>query len=161
MITCLSFLSLRFKVRDSPALFKTNRGNGGVRLLRMCALIVLVLAICWFRNQIYCLRFKFDLTKMETPVHQFTVVSCMGNSTLTPFIYYATKSTYMKHFLTLLCREKKDYSTNEISSEAKRANKITCSTSVPLSSPKIPKVKTLTRNEYDEYYARSVEVLQG
>lgn len=160
MITCLSFLSLWFKVRDSPALFKTNKGKRGVRLLRMCALIAIVLAICWFPNQIYYLLFKFDLTKMDTPVHQFTVVFCMGNSTFNPFIYCATNSTYRKHILALFCREKKEYSTDEISSDTKRGKKITCSTSVPLSSPKIPKVKTLTRNEYDECYARSADELQ-
>ena len=160
MITCLSFLSLWFKVRDSPALFKSNKGKKGVRLLRMCALIATVLAICWFPNQIYYLLFKFDLTKMDTPVHQFTVVFCMGNSTLNPFIYCATNSTYRKHFLALFCREKKEYSTDEISSDAKRGKKTTCSSSVPLSSPKIPKVKTLTRNEYDECYARSADELQ-
>ena len=161
MITCLSFLSLWAKVRDSPALFKTNKGKRGVRLLRMCAMIAIVLAICWFPNQIYYLLFKFDLTKMDTPVHQFTVVFCMGNSTLNPFIYCATNSTYRKHFFALFGREKRECSTDEISSDAKRAHKITISTSIPLSSAKIPKVKTLTRDEYDECYARSVDELEG
>jgi len=157
-ITSLSFLSLWYKVRDSPALFKTNKGKAGVRLLRMCALVAVVLALCWFPNQIYYLLFKFDITKMDTAAHQVTVVLCMGNSTLNPFIYFATNSVYRKHFLQLFgLQSSTGYSVDEASSEANKANRVTSSTMTPVASHRVLQVKSLSRNEYDECYARSVE----
>lgn len=159
LITCLSFLSLWIKVRDSPALFKTNKGKAGVRLLRMCAIIAVVLALCWFPNQIYYLLFKFDITEMDTPAHQFTVVLCMGNSTLNPFIYCATNSTYRKKFFQFIGLEKKTFSIDEASSETNKANKGTSSTPLPVIQQYNPRVKSLSRNEYDECYARSTEEL--
>ena len=160
MITCLSFLSLWIKVRDSPALFQTNKGQAGIRLLRMCAIIAVVLALCWFPNQLYYLLFKFDVTQMDTPAHQVTVVLCMGNSTLNPFIYCATNPTYRKQFLHLICLKKKSFGMEEASSEVKKGIKMTSSSSVPVVSQYVPNVKSLSRNQYDECYARSVEELR-
>ena len=157
LITCFSFLSLWRKVRDSPALFQTNKGKAGVRLLRMCALIAIVLAICWFPNQVYYLLFKFDITKMDTAIHQVTVVLCMGNSTLNPFIYCATNSVYRKQFLRLFGLEGRDYSVDDPSSNAKKGNKNTSSTSDQLAQNK---VKNLSQDEFEECYARTDEELQ-
>lgn len=121
-ITCLSFLSLWVKVRDSPALFQTNRGKAGVRLLRMCAITAVVLAICWFPNQVYYLLFKFDITQMDTAAHQVTVVMCMGNSTLNPFIYCAINPSYRKHFINFLCPWRSGYDAADVISDDKRAH---------------------------------------
>ena len=159
-ITCLSFISLWMKVRDSPALFKTNKGKAGIRLLRMCALISFTLALCWFPNQVYYLLFKFDITKMDTAAHQVTVVLCMGNSTLNPFIYCASNLTYRKQFLQLFGLKRKAGSdTEEASSDTKRDNKGTSSTLVPVVLTNLPQVKSLSRSQYEECYAcaQSVE----
>lgn len=157
LITCFSFLSLWRKVRDSPALFKTNKGKAGVRLLRMCALIAILLAFCWFPNQVYYLLFKFDITKMDTAAHQVTVVLCMGNSTLNPFIYCATNSVYRKQFLRLFGLKNRDYSVDDPSSNAKKANKSTSSSSDQLAQKK---VKNFSQDQYEECYARTVDELQ-
>lgn len=159
LITCVSFLSLWRKVRHSPALFKTRKGKSGVRLLRMCALIAITLALCWFPNQIYYLLFKFDITKMDTPAHQVTVVLCMGNSTLNPFIYCASNSTYRKQFMRFLGLGKEDYSLDDVSSNAKKANKNTSSTS-DQGAQKIQTVKKLSQGEFNDCYARGTEERQ-
>ena len=96
---------------------------------------------------------------MDTPAHQFTVVLCMGNSTLNPFIYCATNSTYRKKFFQFIGLEKKTFSIDEASSETNKANKGTSSTPLPVIQQYNPRVKSLSRNEYDECYARSTEEL--
>ena len=153
-ITTLSFLSLWMKVRNSPALFQTNKGKAGVRLLRMCAIIAVVLAICWFPNQVYYLLFKFDITQMDTAAHQVTVVMCMGNSTLNPFIYCVTNQSYRKHFMEFICPWKSGYGLEETRSDDKQAHRMSSSTTVPVQSQFIPRVTNLPRN--NEYYSRSV-----
>jgi len=153
-ITTLSFLSLWIKVKNSPALFQTNKGKAGVRLLRMCAIIAVVLAICWFPNQVYYLLFKFDITQMDTAAHQVTVVMCMGNSTLNPFIYCVTNQSYRKHFMELICPWKSGYGLEETRSDDKQAHRMSSSTTVPVQSQFIPRVTNLPRN--NEYYSQSV-----
>ena len=103
VVTSVAFINLGLRARQSPALFKTNHGRAGIRLLRMCTVTAVVLAICWFPNQFYYLLFKFDITLMDTPAHHFTVIMCMGNSCLNPFIYCATNKSYRKTFIKLLC----------------------------------------------------------
>ncbi|XP_020897497.2 bombesin receptor subtype-3 isoform X2 [Exaiptasia diaphana] len=103
VVTSAAFINLGLRVRQSPALFKTNHGRAGIRLLRMCTVTAVVLAICWFPNQFYYLLFKFDITLMDNPAHHFTVIMCMGNSCVNPFIYCATNKSYRKKFIKLLC----------------------------------------------------------
>ena len=154
VITSLSFVSLWMKVKDSPALFQTNKGKAGVRLLRMCAIIAVVLAICWFPNQVYYLLFKFDITQMDTTAHQVTVVMCMGNSILNPFIYCITNQSYRKHFTEFLCPCKSSYGLEETRSDDKQAHRMSSSTTVPVQPQFIPRVTNMPRN--NEYYSRSV-----
>lgn len=103
LVTSIAFINLGIRVRHSPALFKTNHGRAGIRLLRMCTTTAVVLGICWFPNQLYYLLFKFDLTFMDTPLHHFTVIMCMGNSCVNPFIYCATNKAYRERFIGILC----------------------------------------------------------
>ena len=158
LITSLCFLSLRRKVKDSPALFQTNKGKAGIRLLRMCAIIALVLALCWFPNQLYYLLFKFDLTKMDTPLHQFTVVLCMGNSTLNPFIYFATNSTYRRKFYQFIGIEKKTYSIDDTTSETNKANRVTNSTPLPVIKGFNPQLPRLSHSEFEDCYVQDNKV---
>lgn len=99
----LTMASLHSRVKSSPALFQTNRGKAGLRLLRMCMLTTLILGVCWFPNQLYYLLFKYDVTQLDTPTHHFTVVLCMFNSSINPIIYCISNKTYRKHFMLLLC----------------------------------------------------------
>lgn len=158
IITSLSFLSLWIKVKDSPALFQTNNGKAGVRLLRMCAIIAVVLAICWFPNQVYYLLFKFDITQMDTAAHQVTVVMCMGNSTLNPFIYCVTNRSYRKYFVKFTCPWKSGYSISEGPSEDKQAQRMSSSIMVPVHSQFIPRATSMARN--DEYYLSSTSEIR-
>lgn len=103
LVTSTAFINLGLRVRHSPALFKTNHGRAGIRLLRMCTTTAVVLGICWFPNQLYYLLFKFDLTLMDTPLHHFTVIMCMGNSCVNPLIYCATNKAYRERFIGILC----------------------------------------------------------
>lgn len=159
VVTSLSFLSLWIKVKDSPALFQTNKGKAGVRLLRMCAIIAVVLAICWFPNQVYYLLFKFDITQMDTTAHQVTVVLCMGNSTLNPFIYCVTNQAYRKHFMKFLCPcRKSGYGLEETRSDDKEGHRMSSSTTAPVQPQFIPRLTNMPRN--NEYYSRSVSEIR-
>lgn len=99
----VTILSLNNHVKSSPALFQTNSGRAGLRLLRMCMLTAIVLGVCWLPNQMYYLLFKYDITKLDTPMHHFTVVLCMLNSCVNPLIYCISNKTYRRHFALLLC----------------------------------------------------------
>lgn len=158
VITCLSFLSLWVKVRDSPALFQTNRGKAGVRLLRMCAITAVVLAICWFPNQVYYLLFKFDITQMDTAAHQVTVVMCMGNSTLNPFIYCAINPSYRKHFINFLCPWRSGYDAADVISDDKRAHTMRNSnTASGYTQQSFPGART---SRFDDYNSRSASEIR-
>lgn len=110
LATTVFFANLCVRVKKSPALFQTNQGRAGIRLLRMCSVTALILGVCWFPNQLYYLLFKFDITTMDTPLHHFTVVLCMGNSCVNPIVYCITNKTYRRLFRRLLC----PWNTNEI-----------------------------------------------
>ena len=98
----LTMVSLHRRVKTSPALYQSNRGKAGLRLLRMCMLTTLILGLCWFPNQLYYLLFKYDITQLGTPTHHFTVVLCMFNSCVNPIIYCISNKTYRRHFMLLL-----------------------------------------------------------
>ena len=99
----LTMVSLNHRVKNSPALFQSNRGKAGLRLLRMCMVTTLILGVCWFPNQFYYLLFKYNITLLDTPMHHFTVVMCMFNSCINPIIYCISNKTYRRHFAGLLC----------------------------------------------------------
>ena len=103
LVTFLTFLSLNSHVKASPALFRTNRGKIGLRLLRMCMFTALVLALCWLPNQVYYLLFKYDVTQLDTPMHHFTVALSMFNSSLNPWICCISNKLYRRHFVKLMC----------------------------------------------------------
>ncbi|KAL9950275.1 hypothetical protein ACROYT_G042752 [Oculina patagonica] len=103
LTTTVTMVSLNNHVKSSPALFQTNRGKAGLRLLRMCMLTAIVLGVCWFPNQLYYMLFKYDITQLDTPMHHFTGVLCMFNSCVNPLIYCISNKTYRRHFSLVLC----------------------------------------------------------
>lgn len=103
LTTTVTIVSLNNHAKSSPALFQTNRGKAGLRLLRMCMVTAIVLGVCWFPNQLYYLLFKYDITQLDTPMHHFTVVLCMFNSCVNPIIYCISNKTYRRHFALVLC----------------------------------------------------------
>ncbi|XP_044164584.1 allatostatin-A receptor-like [Acropora millepora] len=104
----VTMISLHSRVKSSQALFRSNRGQAGLRLLRMCMLTTLILGVCWFPNQLYYLLFKYDLTQLDTPMHHFTVVLCMFNSCINPIVYCISNKTYRRYFMILLCPRYKE-----------------------------------------------------
>ena len=74
-----------------------------IKLLRMCIIVALLLTICWFPNQLYFVLASYDLVRLESPFHHFTVVLAMFNSCTNPVIDCSTNREYRKGFLMLLC----------------------------------------------------------
>ena len=99
----VTMISLHRRVKSSQALFRSNRGQAGLRLLRMCMLTTLILGVCWFPNQLSYLLFKYGLTQLDTPMHHFTVALCMFNSCINPIVYCVSNKTYRRYFMILLC----------------------------------------------------------
>ncbi|XP_022793318.1 allatostatin-A receptor-like [Stylophora pistillata] len=103
LAAAVTMVSIYNHIKSSPALFQTNRGKAGLRLLRMCMLTAVILGVCWFPNQLYYLLFKYDITQLDTPLHHFTVVMCMFNSCVNPLIYCISNRMYRRYFSLLLC----------------------------------------------------------
>ena len=101
-ISMAIFFSLRYYAKHSKVLSQANQGKTGRRLLRMTMATALAVAVCWLPNQLYYLLFKFAVTQLDTPSHHFTVVLCMLNSTVNPWIYCLTNKNYRRKFAKLL-----------------------------------------------------------
>ena len=121
----VTMISLHRRVKSSQALFRSNRGQAGLRLLRMCMLTTLILGVCWFPNQLSYLLFKYDLTQLNTPVHHFTVALCMFNSCINPIVYCISNKTYRRYFMILFFPRYKErlIATDLTGSEAVRISK--------------------------------------
>ena len=118
------FFNLRYHARRSKVLSQANQGKTGRRLLRMTMATASVIAVCWLPNQIYYLIFKFGVTQLGTPLHHFTVVLCMFNSTVNPWIYCLTNKNYRRKFAKLLLgplRKRTDESTHSESQGLSRS----------------------------------------
>lgn len=79
------------------------RARSLIHPLRMSAMTALFLGICWLPNQCYFLLSKFDVTRLDTPMHHVTVVISMFNSCMNPWIYGATNKKYRNEFKKILC----------------------------------------------------------
>lgn len=102
VLSLIIFYSLRYHAKTSKVLSQGNHGKTGRRLLRMTMATALAVAVCWLPNQVYYLLFKFDITRLDTPLHHFTVVMCMLNSAINPWIYCLTNKSYRRRFAKLL-----------------------------------------------------------
>lgn len=105
-ITWLSFLHVASILRKSPAHRQSIRfRNTRRKLTRMCALVGLLLTLCWLPNQVFYTLSAFDITKAETPLHHFTIVLAMFNSCVNPWICCMTNRDYKMAVRRLLCTE--------------------------------------------------------
>ena len=104
-VTWATYLHISFALKTSPAINKNNARftRTRFRLLRMCIIVALLLTICWFPNQLYYALSSYDLVRLESPFHHFTIVLAMFNSCTNPVIYWSTNREYRKGFLMLLC----------------------------------------------------------
>ena len=102
-ITWLSFLHVAKVLQRSPAERNARFRNTRKKLTRMCAIVALLLTICWLPNQVFYTLSAFDITKAETPVHHFTIVLAMFNSCVNPWICCFTNRDYKAGFKRLLC----------------------------------------------------------
>ena len=104
VVAMLTFLHLNRVMRRSQYRHaKGSRPKSLNRVLRMCAITGLLLALCWIPNQFFYVLSKFNITQFDTPLHHATVVLAMLNSCVNPWIYAATNSNYRKRFTRVLC----------------------------------------------------------
>ncbi|EDO46909.1 predicted protein [Nematostella vectensis] len=101
LVTCATFISLQMTVHKPGCQFLRRNGKAGMRLLRMCTFTAFALAACWAPNQLYYILFKFGHSQLNVPAHHVTVILCMFNSCINPWIYCATNRTYRKKFTAL------------------------------------------------------------
>ena len=66
------------------------------QLLHMSAATSFVVLICWSPNQVYYLLYKFDVVKIGTKLHHFTVILALSTSVINPIIYYVTSTAYRR-----------------------------------------------------------------
>ena len=104
-ITWVTYLHISFALKTSTAINKHNARFTRTRfkLLRMCIMVALLLTICWFPNQLYFALSSYDIVRLESPFHHFTIVLAMFNSCTNPVIYCSTNREFRKGFLMLLC----------------------------------------------------------
>ena len=104
-VTWVTYLHIAFALKTSPAINRNNARNTRTRfkLLRMCIIVALLFTICWFPNQLYYTLASYDLVRLESPFHHFTIVLAMFNSCTNPVIYCSTNREFRKGFLMLLC----------------------------------------------------------
>lgn len=107
-ISTITFFHLWRVMRRSRDRFsRGSHTNSFKSLLRMCAITALFLALCWIPNQFVYLLSKFNMTKLDTPLHHATVVLAMFNSCVNPWIYGATNRNYRRKFKGIICFWKK------------------------------------------------------
>ena len=103
VVTWVTYLHISLALKTSPAIKNNGRlARARLKLLRMCVIVALIFTICWFPNQIYYVLSSYDLVRLESPSHRFTVVLAMFNSCVNPLIYCSTHREYRKRFLSLL-----------------------------------------------------------
>ena len=104
-VTWVTYLHISFALKRSTAINKNNARFTRTRfkLLRMCIIVALLLTICWFPNQLYYALSSYDLVRLESPFHHFTIVLAMFNSCTNPVVYCSTNREYRNGFLMLLC----------------------------------------------------------
>ena len=101
-VTWVTFLHLSLALRKSPAIqYNGCFARARLKVLRMCVIVALLFTICWFPNQLYYVLSSYDLVRLESPSHRFTVVLAMFNSCINPIIYCSTHREYRKRFPTL------------------------------------------------------------
>ena len=160
VIAMFTFLHLNRVMRRSHHRHaKDSHPKSLNRVLRMCAITGLVLALCWIPNQLFYVLSKFNITQFDTPLHHATVVLAMLNSCVNPWIYAATNRNYRQRFKRVLCfrknvgvvsedtditpkeggrRDGKKFSKTGLHTEALRG--VECSTFIPEGSQGKPKV---------------------
>ena len=128
LVTWLSFIHVAGVLRKSLADQNQSFCLTRKKLTRMCALVSLLLTMCWLPNQIFYTLSGFNIVRAETPLHYFTIVLGMFNSCVNPCVCYYTNRDYktaMTH--SLLCfrliNKKGDNSSTAIS-EVKNTNSV-------------------------------------
>ena len=80
---------------------KTRNARAKKKLLRMCSIVVIMLTLCWFPNQLYYALSAYNITTLETPFHYFTIVLAMSNSSFNPWVYCFTNRQIKQAILLL------------------------------------------------------------
>lgn len=105
VITWVAFLHIFVTVKKSNAL-RENRGKTEKRLiLRMCAIMSLMLTVCWFPTEVCYLinQYGFPILNFGTPFREFTVALALANSIVNPWIYVASNRKYRRVLMGFFC----------------------------------------------------------
>ena len=102
-VACLTLVHIYLVLKRSR-LRQTGRRNARTKrkLLRMCSIVVTLLTLCWLPNQLHYALSSYNITTLETPVHYFTIVLAMSNSSFNPWVYCFTSRQIKRGVLFLL-----------------------------------------------------------
>ncbi|XP_078353148.1 allatostatin-A receptor-like [Oculina patagonica] len=103
VVMWVTYLHISLSLKSFPGRHNKRVTLTRFKLLRMCIIVALLLTVCWFPNQLYYALSSYELVKLETPFHHFTIVLSMFNSCTNPMIYCYTNQEYRRGFLSILC----------------------------------------------------------
>ena len=90
-VACLTLVHIYLVLKRSRLReVQTRNARAKKKLLRMCSIVVIMLTLCWFPNQLYYALSAYNITTLETPFHYFTIVLAMSNSSFNPWVYCFT-----------------------------------------------------------------------
>lgn len=102
-VACLTLVHIylvlkRSRLREAG----TRNARTKKKLLRMCSIVVIMLTLCWFPNQLYYALSAYNITTLETSFYYFTIVLAMSNSSLNPWVYCFASRQIKRGILSLL-----------------------------------------------------------
>ena len=104
-VACLTLVHIYLVLKRSRLReVQTRNARAKKKLLRMCSIVVIMLTLCWFPNQLSYALSAYNITTLETPFHYFTIVLAMSNSSFNPWVYCFTNRQITQ--ATLLLRNK-------------------------------------------------------
>lgn len=103
VVMWVTYLHISLSLKSFPGRHNKRVTLTRFKLLRMCIIVALLITVCWFPNQLYYALSAYELVRLETPFHHFTIVLAMFNSCTNPIIYCYTNQEYRKGFLSILC----------------------------------------------------------
>lgn len=103
VVMWVTYLHISLSLKSFPGRHNKRVTLTRFKLLRMCIIVALLLTVCWFPNQLYYALSSYELVKLETPFHHFTIVLAMFNSCTNPIIYCYTNQEYRRGFISILC----------------------------------------------------------
>ncbi|XP_031572451.1 bombesin receptor subtype-3-like [Actinia tenebrosa] len=101
----VTYTYLYIFIKKSASCIVSNRSQIALRRITvMAAVTAVVMIICWLPNQVYYLCYKFNVVKLNTDWHKFTVILCMFNSCVNPCIFLLSNKVYRHKLRSMVCQ---------------------------------------------------------